>query len=95
MATYTTRIRPSWAARAAREAGGVTAWSRALGIDKGTASRQLRGGAKASPDLIGAVLTRYPVKFEAAFEVVPADYLDVAEARAASALAAATGQGVA
>lgn len=67
---YTVRVRREWAERACEEAGGVVAWAEALGIDKGTASRQRSGGIAASPEFIGAVLNRYPIKFEAAFEPV-------------------------
>ncbi|WP_276670244.1 hypothetical protein [Schaalia cardiffensis] len=67
---FTVKVRREWAERACEEAGGVTAWAEALGIDKGTASRQRSGIANASPEFIGAVLNRYPIKFEVAFEPV-------------------------
>ena len=38
---------------------------------KSTASKQINGISKASPDFIAAVLTRHPFRFEAAFEIVP------------------------
>ncbi|WRS29656.1 hypothetical protein U6G28_09025 [Actinomycetaceae bacterium MB13-C1-2] len=65
----TITVRQQWAQRAAQDAGGVVAWAEALGIDKSTASRQLKGGVEASPKFIAAVLTRYPVTFDAAFDV--------------------------
>ena len=71
MSGCTTRVRSDWAVQAATDAGGVTAWAKALGINKSTASRQVNGVSKASPDFIAAVLTRYPIRFEAAFEIVP------------------------
>lgn len=71
MSGCTTRVRPDWATQAAADAGGVTAWAKALGVNKSTASRQVNGVSKASPDFIAAVLTRYPIRFEAAFEIVP------------------------
>lgn len=62
-------VRQDWAQRAAKDAGGATAWAQALGVDKSTASRQLRGDVEASARFIAAVLTRYPVTFDAAFDV--------------------------
>lgn len=67
---HTVRVREEWASQACKDAGGVVAWAQALGIDKGTASRQRRGTADASPAFIGAVLANYPIRFDAAFEVV-------------------------
>jgi hypothetical protein len=40
-------------------------------VNKSTTSRQINGISKASPDFIAAVLTRHPIRFEAAFEIVP------------------------
>lgn len=39
--------------------------------NKSTASKQINGISKTSPDFIAAVLTRHPIWFEAAFEIVP------------------------
>jgi len=50
MSGCTTRVRSDWAVQAATDAGGVTAWAKALGINKSTASRQVNGVSKASPD---------------------------------------------
>lgn len=66
-------VRLDWAQRAAKDAGGVVAWAQALGIDKSTASRHLRGGVEASPRFIAAVLRTYPVTFDAAFDVIDRD----------------------
>lgn len=66
----TVQVRQDWATRAAKDAGGVVAWAEALGIDKSTASRQLRGGVEASPRFIAAVLTTHPVRFDVAFDVI-------------------------
>lgn len=63
-------VRQEWAQRAAADAGGVNAWAEALGVDKSTISRQLAGGVAASERFIAAVLTRYPVTFDRAFDVV-------------------------
>lgn len=63
-------VRMEWAQRAAKDAGGVVAWADALGIDKSTASRHLKGTVEASPRFIGAVLTRYPITFDRAFDIV-------------------------
>lgn len=83
MSGCTTRVRSDWAVQAATDAGGVTAWAKALGINKSTASRQVNGVSKASPDFIAAVLTRYPIRFEAAFEIVPlADTMSMPSAAA-------------
>ena len=68
----TVTVRQDWAQRAAKDAGGIVAWAQALGIDKSTASRQLRGGVEASPKFIAAVLTRYPITFDRAFDVTEA-----------------------
>ena len=63
-------VRQDWAKRAVVDAGGVNAWAEALGVDKSTASRQLTGTVEASQRFIAAVLLRYPVTFERAFDVI-------------------------
>lgn len=67
---HTVRARTEWVQRACKDAGGVTAWAHAIGVDKSTASRQLRGDANAGYAFIGAILAHHPVKFETAFEVI-------------------------
>ena len=39
--------------------------------NKSTVAKQINGISKAFPDFIAAVLTRHPIRFEAAFEIVP------------------------
>ena len=75
----TVAVRKEWANRAAKEAGGTTAWAEALGVDKSTASRYLTGVSRqVSPQFIAAVLTRYPVTFDAAFDVIFPDFENIA-----------------
>ncbi|MCR6706526.1 MAG: hypothetical protein NVV66_18185 [Cellulomonas sp.] len=66
----TIRLNPEWAERTKAGCGGVAGFGAALGVDKGTASRHLRGKSEAGPRFIGAVLTKFAVTFDEAFDVV-------------------------
>lgn len=51
----------------------------ALGINKGTASRVIRGESAPGPRFISSVLLTFPIKFEDVFEVIePAESSDTA-----------------
>ncbi|AEI11856.1 hypothetical protein [Cellulomonas gilvus] len=69
----TIRLNAEWAERTKTGCGGVAAFGAALGVDKGTASRHLRGKSEAGPRFIGAVLTTFAVTFDEAFDVVHED----------------------
>ncbi len=80
--TATVRIRSGWAEQARLRAGGIAGVAEKLGVDQSTVSRQLAGKSEPGPRFIGAVLAKYCVPFDEAFEVVDVPAALAAEAEA-------------
>ncbi|MEB0001637.1 hypothetical protein QN357_01630 [Cryobacterium sp. RTC2.1] len=66
----TVRVRAAWAAKAKEQAGGLSGLADRLGVDISTTSRQLAGKSEPSSRFIGAVMTKYSVDFDEAFELI-------------------------
>lgn len=66
---HTIRTRQDWIDVAIRDAGGITALAEQLGTTASTVSRHASGAVEASPRFIGAVLARFPIRFQDAFDV--------------------------
>ena len=73
MSNSTVFLRRDFAEQQVNKHGGITPWGAALGVDKGTVSRQINRKAEASGRFIAAVLTKCAVPFPDAFDVVESD----------------------
>ena len=66
----TVHLRQDWADAQRQKCGGIAAFAQKCGVDKGTASRQMRRKAESGPRFIAAVLQKFDTTFDDAFEVV-------------------------
>ncbi|MCL2089892.1 MAG: helix-turn-helix domain-containing protein [Micrococcales bacterium] len=64
------RVRESWSTSAVRECGDMQGLADRLGVDRSTVWQKLEGRRPPGAKFIAAVLTRFAVRFDDAFEVV-------------------------
>ncbi|MDV2474200.1 hypothetical protein F8M49_29900 [Rhodococcus zopfii] len=65
----TVRVRQDWLEKMLKTHRTMTSFAEKLGIEKSTVSRQASGKSEASPRFIGAVMTKFAIDFDDAFDV--------------------------